>query len=333
MTLSETSNDMDEERKMELMDLDFCSFLDGECNDKLEGDESGFSSSRRDRNTVWRDIRDTNNVEYSLMSNYDDNGDGIEIDGKPVANATFSSGGSPSTIRYDQQGPKSMNGFGLFTENENTKGTTQQSEQLESSNGPLQFTNNNNNHLDGTPTGHLFRPEVSAQLHPQAIQSSAACPPHDALNIAQAAFNNLASAWGASPSMFNTAVESGQLGNVKDNSSHPHSYFTNEKSLPANSNNSGELYANFLASQKTPQNIDSFSYEMPMPGFASNQETKSRSSRVAVNNCTTGNKGVKNAKEQKRAQQITNLIEQLRIKMEKDGWKIEVNSKYHTLSS
>lgn len=42
---------------------------------------------------------------------------------------------------------------------------------------------------------------------------------------------------------------------------------------------------------------------------------------------------VKNEREQKRAQKITELIEQLRINMEKGGWKVEMRSKFHTLSS
>ncbi|KAL7567747.1 hypothetical protein ACA910_012079 [Epithemia clementina (nom. ined.)] len=46
-----------------------------------------------------------------------------------------------------------------------------------------------------------------------------------------------------------------------------------------------------------------------------------------------GNKRIKNAKEQKRAQRITELIEQLRIRMEKGGWKVGIKSKLHTLSS
>lgn len=48
---------------------------------------------------------------------------------------------------------------------------------------------------------------------------------------------------------------------------------------------------------------------------------------------TAGNKRLKNAKEQKRAQRITELIEQLRIRMEKGGWKVGIKSKLHTLSS
>ena len=48
---------------------------------------------------------------------------------------------------------------------------------------------------------------------------------------------------------------------------------------------------------------------------------------------TVGSKRIKNAKEQKRAQRITELIEQLRIRMEKGGWKVGIKSKLHTLSS
>jgi hypothetical protein len=42
---------------------------------------------------------------------------------------------------------------------------------------------------------------------------------------------------------------------------------------------------------------------------------------------------IKNEREQRRAQKITELIDQLREKMEKGGWKVEVKSKFHTLSS
>jgi hypothetical protein len=42
---------------------------------------------------------------------------------------------------------------------------------------------------------------------------------------------------------------------------------------------------------------------------------------------------VKNEREQKRAQKITELIEQLRLQMEDGGWQVEARSKFHTLSS
>jgi len=41
---------------------------------------------------------------------------------------------------------------------------------------------------------------------------------------------------------------------------------------------------------------------------------------------------VKNEREQKRAQKITELIERIRLDMEKGGWTIELRSKFHTLS-
>jgi hypothetical protein len=46
-----------------------------------------------------------------------------------------------------------------------------------------------------------------------------------------------------------------------------------------------------------------------------------------------GMKRMKNAKEQRRAQRITELIEQLRMKMEKSGWQSGMKSKLNTLSS
>jgi hypothetical protein len=328
MTSSETSNDLDDERKMDLMDLDFCSFLDGECNDKLEGDESGFSSSRQDRAPVWRELADSNTLEYTLMTNYGDNGDGIEIDGKPLTNSSFISGGSTSSARSDQQDEKLMRGLDHLNKKENVKDSTQQTEEIVSSN-ETSSSDNEIHHTDGTSSGHLFRPEPAAQLHPQGIQSSAACPPYDALNMAQAAFNNLAAGWGASPFLFHTAVEAGQLKNVEGTCSR--SYFNNEKSASMNLSSSAELYANFLASQKLPPRVEAFSFDAPMPEFAANHEHSNKLTGATA--CTVESKGVKNAKEQKRAQQITNLIEQLRVKMEKDGWKIEVNSKFHTLSS
>jgi hypothetical protein len=51
-------------------------------------------------------------------------------------------------------------------------------------------------------------------------------------------------------------------------------------------------------------------------------------------NSNRKNKGgqVKNEREQKRAQKITELIEQLRLQMEDGGWQVEARSKFHTLS-
>jgi PAS domain-containing protein len=50
-------------------------------------------------------------------------------------------------------------------------------------------------------------------------------------------------------------------------------------------------------------------------------------------NSQQGTGRVKNEREQKRAQKITELIEQLRVNMENGGWKVEMRSKFHTLSS
>jgi hypothetical protein len=41
---------------------------------------------------------------------------------------------------------------------------------------------------------------------------------------------------------------------------------------------------------------------------------------------------IKNEREQKRAQKITELIEQLRVQIENDGWQVEGRSKFNTLS-
>lgn len=45
-----------------------------------------------------------------------------------------------------------------------------------------------------------------------------------------------------------------------------------------------------------------------------------------------GDKRIKNAKEQRRAQKIAELIDELRDKMENDGWKVGIKSKYNTLA-
>jgi len=51
------------------------------------------------------------------------------------------------------------------------------------------------------------------------------------------------------------------------------------------------------------------------------------------NHCKSKNGQVKNEREQKRAQKITELIEQLRLQMEEGGWQVEARSKFHTLSN
>lgn len=54
---------------------------------------------------------------------------------------------------------------------------------------------------------------------------------------------------------------------------------------------------------------------------------------VDARHSDVGSKRVKNAKEQKRAHRISELIDQLRVKMEKGGWNVGIKSKFHTLSS
>lgn len=54
---------------------------------------------------------------------------------------------------------------------------------------------------------------------------------------------------------------------------------------------------------------------------------------VDARHADVGSKRLKNAKEQKRAHRISELIDQLRVKMEKGGWKVGIKSKFHTLSS
>jgi hypothetical protein len=54
---------------------------------------------------------------------------------------------------------------------------------------------------------------------------------------------------------------------------------------------------------------------------------------IDARHADAGSKRLKNAKEQKRAHRISELIDQLRVKMEKGGWKVGIKSKFLTLSS
>jgi hypothetical protein len=121
-----------------------------------------------------------------------------------------------------------------------------------------------------------------------------------------------------------------------------------------------ELRANFMIAQRshgmpTMQDNNAYHYGMAVNGFhpqdhlnPSNPSTRAVSegggSSMSNNTNNTvrlidgrhGNQGMKrlkNVKEQKRAQRITDLIEQLREKMEQDGWNVGMKSKFHTLSS
>jgi hypothetical protein len=109
-----------------------------------------------------------------------------------------------------------------------------------------------------------------------------------------------------------------------------------------------ELRTNFLASQRMYnmplyQDCNTVHYGMAVNGFHPqlnaqlNPVTSAASSYPLVKLIDGRSNKPKawrerNEREQKRAQKITELIESLRSSMEKDGWKVEIKSKYHTLS-
>jgi hypothetical protein len=96
-----------------------------------------------------------------------------------------------------------------------------------------------------------------------------------------------------------------------------------------------ELRANFIASQRahgfpTLDDNNSFHYQRhqhPMRNAIAPRLVDGRHGGI-------GSKRVKNEREQKRTQKITDLIDQLRDKMEEGGWKVGgTKSKYATLST
>ena len=114
-----------------------------------------------------------------------------------------------------------------------------------------------------------------------------------------------------------------------------------------------ELRLNFMQSQRihglpVTEDNNSYHYGVAVNGF--HPQLSGQPSSGPVSNCNTnhfsspvqlvdgrhGNRKagrIKNEREQRRAQKITELIDQLREKMEKGGWKVEVKSKFNTLSS
>jgi hypothetical protein len=95
-----------------------------------------------------------------------------------------------------------------------------------------------------------------------------------------------------------------------------------------------ELRANFIQSLKALglpvlQDNNSYHYNMALQ----NSTTPSNLRLIDARQGRAYSKRQKNAKEQRRAQEVAQLIEELRVKMEKDGWNVELKSKYHTLSS
>lgn len=112
-----------------------------------------------------------------------------------------------------------------------------------------------------------------------------------------------------------------------------------------------ELRANFNKNQRrlgipVQDDCNSYHYGEAVKGFhpqhlLSNQQghqsSHAQKNRVQLIDARHGSLPksgrAKNEREQRRAQKITDLIDQLRINMEKGGWKVEVKSKFHTLSS
>lgn len=134
---------------------------------------------------------------------------------------------------------------------------------------------------------------------------------------------------------------------------------------PLQSDSSMELRANFIASQRAHGiPILSYPYNPSIPAATSSNMSSTTAAPLTTvpdlaNTSTStkpqaasssgtfhpsslrlldtrhdpnSTKRAKNAKEQKRAQRITNLIDQLRTTMENDGWRVELKSKFHVLS-
>ena len=99
-----------------------------------------------------------------------------------------------------------------------------------------------------------------------------------------------------------------------------------------------ELRANFIASQRAHgfpilDDNNTIHYHHP-PQFSHQQTFSPDVHLVDGRHGGIRNKRVKNEREQKRTQKITDLIDQLRDKMEEGGWKVGgTKSKYATLST
>jgi hypothetical protein len=115
-----------------------------------------------------------------------------------------------------------------------------------------------------------------------------------------------------------------------------------------------ELRANFIQNQRrlgipVQHDCNSYHYGEAVKGFhpqhllseqhGNKPSQRHRTPRVQLidaRHAVHRNSGrAKNEREQKRAQKITELIDQLRVNMEQGGWQVELKSKskYHTLSS
>lgn len=207
----------------------------------------------------------------------------------------------------------------------------------------------------GTTGEHTMK-----KLHPQGITSAAECPPHHETtpNVSSTVNSSLPGV----PNMFTNSHLGFQQGLAASFSRTPcdgernmreHTDSDARRNVSTNPQPQNppppqsslppfllfdapmELRANFVQSQRAHgmpvlEDNNSYHYGMVVNGF---HPQSSNIHLLDGRHMESGNKRVKNAKEQKRAQQITHLIDQLRIKMEKDGWKVGLKSKFHTLSS
>ena len=103
-----------------------------------------------------------------------------------------------------------------------------------------------------------------------------------------------------------------------------------------------ELRANFMSAQRAhglpPLHDSNSAHYAPAAPGANNNNNNAASSRGRAPRLVDGRHGDvhkkdRNVREQKRTQKIADLIDQLRVKMEKGGWAVGVKSKFHTLSS
>ncbi|GKY92835.1 hypothetical protein MPSEU_000253100 [Mayamaea pseudoterrestris] len=106
---------------------------------------------------------------------------------------------------------------------------------------------------------------------------------------------------------------------------------------------SAELRANFLSSQQTAgvtgtpsqmlQDFQQYPFGIAVNGFHPQHNMGLPQPLLGNLRMANTKNNTKNVKEQRRAQKITTLIENLRMKMEKDGWQVGLNkSKFNTLS-
>jgi hypothetical protein len=112
-----------------------------------------------------------------------------------------------------------------------------------------------------------------------------------------------------------------------------------------------ELRTNFILSQKLhnlpiPDDTNAFHYGMAVNGFHPQLNAQANpivplsgalpAGAVRLIDGRSRRKGrtgkERNEREQKRAQKITELIDELRTSMENGGWEVEDKSKYHTLT-